>query len=178
MDSINQNQPEKNHENLSQKEAVAKIKELVKSAKTCFFCTDLKSDKSFSTRPMSVQQVDDEGNLWFLSSVDSHKNEELKNNDAVQLLFQGDSHTDFMSIFGHATLSKNQDKIDELWNPILKTWFTDGKEDSRIRVIKVTPAEGYYWDAIHGKIVAFAKMAVGAVIGKTLDDSIEGNLKP
>lgn len=178
MDSINKNQPEKNHEDLNSKEAVEKIKELIESAQSCFFCTNLKSDAPFATRPMAVQKVDDEGNLWFLSSNDSHKNEELKENDVVQLLFQGDPHTDFMSLFGHATITKDQDKIDELWNPILKTWFTEGKEDPRITVIKVTPSEGYYWDTKHGKFVGFAKQAIGAVIGKTLDDSIEGQLKP
>lgn len=178
MDSINENQTEKNRENLSQKDAVNKMKELVKSAQTCFFCTELKANQPFSTRPMSVQKVDDDGNLWFLSAVDSHKNEELKNNDAVQLLFQGDPHTDFLSIFGHATVTKDREKIEELWEPIVKTWFTEGKDDPRITVIKVTPSDGYYWDTKHGKFVAFAKMAVGAVIGKTLDDSIEGTLKP
>ncbi|SFI23308.1 pyridoxamine 5'-phosphate oxidase family protein [Halpernia frigidisoli] len=178
MDSINQNQEEKNHEDLNNQEAVKKIKDLVSTAESCFFCTNLKSNEPFATRPMAVQKVDDEGNLWFLSSVDSHKNEELKDNDAVQLLFQGDPHTDFMSIFGHATVSKDQAKIDELWNPLLKTWFTEGKEDPRITVIKVTPSESYYWDSKHGKYVAFAKMALGAVLGKTLDDSIEGKLNP
>ncbi|MGS0748201.1 pyridoxamine 5'-phosphate oxidase family protein [Halpernia sp. GG3] len=68
--------------------------------------------------------------------------------------------------------------MNEPWNPLLKIWFTDGKEDSRITVVKVTPSEGYYWDSKHGKFVAFAKMAVGAVTGKTLDDSIEGKLNP
>ena len=178
MDSINANQPEKNLEDLNQKDAVKKMKDLVDSAETCFFCTNLKANEPFTTRPMAVQEVDDSGNLWFLSANDSHKNEELKTDDAVQLLFQGDPHTDFMSVFGHATISKDQDKIDDLWNPILKTWFTEGKDDPRITVIKVTPSEGYYWDSKHGKIVAFAKMAVGAVIGKTLDDSIEGKLNP
>lgn len=178
MDSINKQQPEDNTENLRNQEAVEKIKELVKSAKTCFFCTNLKSDAQFTTRPMSVQEVDDEGNLWFLSSTDSNKNEELKSNDAVQLLFQGDPHSDFLSVFGHATISKDKDKIDKLWNPIAKTWFTEGKDDPRISVIKVKPSDGYYWDTKHGKIVAFAKMAVGAMIGKTLDDSIEGTIKP
>lgn len=178
MDSINQEQQENNRENLTSKDAVDKIKELVKSAQTCFFCTNLKTNEPFTTRPMSVQKVDDEGNLWFLSSTDSHKNEELKSNDAVQLLFQGDPHSDFMSLFGHATISKNKEKIDELWEPLVKVWFTEGKEDPRISVIKVKPSEGYYWDTKHGKIVAFAKMAVGAMIGKTLDDSIEGTIKP
>lgn len=46
-----------------------------------------------------------------------------------------------------------------------------------ITVIQVAPTEGYYWDTRHGTAVAGAKMLVGAMIGKTLDDSIEGTLR-
>ena len=67
-------------------------------------------------------------------------------------------------------------KIKELWEPVIKTWFTKGVDDPRITVIKVTPKEGYYWDNKHGNAVAGAKMIIGAMIGKTLDDSIEGKL--
>jgi general stress protein 26 len=77
-----------------------------------------------------------------------------------------------------ATLSKDQQKIEELWEPILKTWFTEGKDDPRITVIEVKPIDGYYWDTKHSQIVAFAKQMIGAAIGKTLDDSIEGDLRP
>jgi general stress protein 26 len=68
--------------------------------------------------------------------------------------------------------------IKELWEPILKTWFTDGVDDPRITVIHVKTNEGYYWDNKHGNAVALMKMAAGAVLGKTMDDSIEGRLKP
>jgi hypothetical protein len=37
--------------------------------------------------------------------------------------------------------------------------------------------DGYYWDNKHGNAVAFAKITLGAMLGKTLDDSIEGTLK-
>ena len=60
----------------------------------------------------------------------------------------------------------------------MKTWFTEGKEDPRITLIKVTPTSGYYWDNKHGGLVAAVKMVIGASIGKTLDDSISGQLKP
>ena len=60
---------------------------------------------------------------------------------------------------------------------MLRTWFTEGEDDPRITVIKVTPTEGYYWDTKHGNAVAGVKMLVGAVVGKTLDDSVEGRLK-
>ena len=49
-------------------------------------------------------------------------------------------------------------------------------DDPRITVIKVTPSEGYYWDNKHGNAEAGPKMMIGAMIGKTLDDSIEGKL--
>ena len=51
-------------------------------------------------------------------------------------------------------------------------------DDPRITAIKVETTEGYYWDNKHGNVVAFAKMAAGAIMGKTLDDSIEGELNP
>lgn len=68
-------------------------------------------------------------------------------------------------------------KIKELWDPILKTWFTEGVDDPRIMVIKVETKKGYYWDNKHGDAIAFIKMAAGAALGKTLDDSIEGEVK-
>ena len=49
-------------------------------------------------------------------------------------------------------------------------------DDPRITVIEVTPTDGYYWDTKHGTMVAFIKMIAGAISGKTLDDSIQGEL--
>lgn len=177
MDSINQQQPEKNHEDLQGGEAISKMKELIDKAKTCFFCTSV-NGAQFNTRPMSVQQFDEDGVFWFLSADDSHKNLELQQDNQVYLLFQGSAHSDFLSVQGTATVSRDKEKIKELWEPIIKTWFTGGIDDPRITVIKVTPQDGYYWDNKHGNAVAGVKMLVGAALGKTLDDSIEGKVKP
>jgi general stress protein 26 len=177
MDSINQQQPEDNFKNLNGPEAITKIKDMVDQAKSCFFCSNIKTGIPLSTRPMSVQKVDDEGNFWFLSANDSHKNEELVHDPFVHLLFQGSPHSDFLNIYGIATASEDKQKIKELWEPILKTWFTEGEDDPRISVIKVEPIEGYYWDNKHGNAIAFVKMLAGAAVGQTLDDSIEGKLE-
>ena len=178
MSSINQQQQEKNHEDLLDEKAVEKIKELAKNASTCFFCTAIKSNSPFQTRPMSVQDVDDAGNIWFLSADDSSINAEILSDEKVQLLFQGSAHSDFLAIDGVATISRDRQKIEEFWSPLLKTWFTEGKDDPRITVIKVETSNGYYWDNKHGNAIAFAKMTLGAMLGKTMDDSIEGQLKP
>ncbi len=176
MDSINKQQVEDNYEDLHSTRAVEKIKELTGKASTCFFCTNVKTGMPFATRPMAIQEVDDQGNIWFLSANDSHKNQEIMADSFVQLLFQGSDYTDFLSLHGLATISEDKAKIKELWKPILKTWFTEGEDDPRISVIKFDPDGGYYWDTKHNMAVGLVKRIAGAIMGKTMDDSIEGRI--
>ena len=152
--------------------------ELIEKAGTCFFCTGNTTGESGGVRPMSVQKVDEDGVLWFLSPSDTFKNQEIELNPEVKLYFQGSAHSDFLHLRCRAVISKDKTKIKELWEPVLKTWFTDGVDDPRITVLKVVPEEGYYWDTKHGTAVAAVKMIFGALMGKTFDDSIEGKLTP
>jgi hypothetical protein len=59
----------------------------------------------------------------------------------------------------------------------LKTWFNDGKEDKDISLLRVRPEEGHYWDTKNNKVVSLAKIAIGALTGKTMDDSVEGKIE-
>ncbi len=177
MDSINASQPEENRRDLNGADAITKIKEIVGKAQTCFFCTSRSTSDSSGARPMNVRLVDDNGHLWFLSANDSHKNMEIDRDPQVTLFFQGSAHSDFLELRGTARISRHRSKIEELWEPVLRTWFTGGIDDPRITVIEVEPTEGYYWDTKHGNFVAGIKMFVGAALRKTLDDSIEGTIR-
>lgn len=178
MESINKQQPEKNYQDLHGAAAVEQIRQIVDETQNCFFCTVAGPGQPLDTRPMNVRQVDEQGNLWFLSASDSLKNRELRNDSEVELFFQGSEQSGFLHLTGRATVSRDQQKIDELWTPVLNTWFTNGKDDPRITVIKITPDGGYYWDNKHGDLVAGVKMMVGTATNRTLDDSIEGRVKP
>ncbi len=163
------------HKNLSNEEAVAKLKKLAESIRICMFCTDL-SHIPFSTRPMSVQEVDESGNIWFLSGADSNKNFEIKQDEEVQLLFANPSSTDYINVFGKAFIYKDKNTIENKWSPMAKAWFSEGKDDPNLTVIRVQPDYTYYWDTKSDKMISMLKIAVGAVIGKPLDDGIEGKL--
>jgi general stress protein 26 len=176
MDSINRNQPEPKRLDLSGVDAVHRLKDMVENADTCFFVTHGGTGPNRGVRPMSVREVDDAGQLWFLSASDSHKNQELAAHPAVKLYFQEGKHSGFLELDGYAEISTDRQRIHALWNFMLKTWFTEGEDDPRITVIRVIPRQGYYWDNKHGDAVAGAKVVVGAVLGKTLDDSVEGTL--
>lgn len=162
-------------QNLQGKEALDKIIDIAKS-KMAMFCTF--KDGKMKTRPMSTQEIDEQGDFWFFSQKDSHKNEELEKNPKVQLLYAEHDKNEYLSIEGRASIEYDKEKIDELWNMFLKTWFNEGKEDPKVTLIRVTPENGYYWDTKNNKMVSLAKIALGALTGKTMDDSLEGKLRP
>ena len=166
MNSIDRNQPAKNREDLRGDAAIRRIRDMVEQSQTCFFCTHASVADSTGARPMTVLKTDDDGTLWFLSASDSHKNLELQRDSRVTLHFQGTKHSDFLLLHGSATANRDRAKIEELWNPIFKTWFTEGLDDPRITVIAVFPVEGYYWDTKHGNFVAGINMFLGAALGE------------
>ncbi len=149
------------------------MKELADEIKTCMFCTY--KGNELQARPMSAQQVDEMGNVWFLSDKDSTKNTDIKANSHVDLLF-GQGNAKFLSLHGSAQVLYDKEKIMELWQPIAKISFTECVDYPRISVIKVSVKDGYYWDTKHGKVVEVAIMAAAFVSGKTMDDGIEGTL--
>jgi general stress protein 26 len=162
--------------NLASTDAVKKLKDLVKHNSICLFTTNL-SEHPLQTRPMSTQEVDDEGNLWFLSSKSSNKNLELKHDPVVQLFYSNKADYEFLSVYGRAEIYTDQETIDDKWSPVAKAWFQEGKKDPDVTVIKVIPEDVYYWDTKNNKIVSLLKIVASLVSGTTMDDGIEGELK-
>ena len=162
-------------ENLTHEQAIDKFKELVKHESTCLFTTRL-TQVPLTTRPMHVQEVCDQGNFWFLSAVDSDKNQEIAADSRVQLFISNTSNYEFLSVYGQASISRDREKIDKYWNDMAKAWFHEGKDDPRITVIKVTPEEGFYWDTKDGKLVSMIKIMASAATGKTFQEGVEGSI--
>lgn len=78
MDSINQQQPEQTREHLRGKNAVEKIREIVKKAQSGFFCTRDPNGRTVA-RPMNARKVDDDGTLWFLSAETAKRSRNFGN---------------------------------------------------------------------------------------------------
>lgn len=162
--------------NLNNAEAIAKLKELAKDIDIALFCTNLKTNDGATSRPMSTQGVDDDGTIWFFSAADSDKNNEIIQDKNVQLFYSNPGNMNFMVVNGTAEILFDKNKIDELWSPLVKTWFQGGKEDPNLSLIKVTPVTAYYWDTKGSKMINFFKMIASIATGKTLVDAEEGAL--
>lgn len=163
-------------QNISRQKANEKIKELAKKADVCMFTTSL-TKLPLITRPMSTREVDDDGSIWFFSREGSDKNLEIIADNRVQLFYSNSSSSEYMSIYGKATILKDAAKAKELWSAIAKTWFNEGYDDPELTLVKVEPEDGYYWDTKNGKVISLMKMVAGAITGKELDLGVEGKIK-
>jgi general stress protein 26 len=162
--------------NLMNENAIIKMRELARKARSGFFQTDL-TDFPCKGRPMTVLEIDDEGRLWFISQASSNKNEEIRNDNHVEIVFARPDSAEFLCVFGTAEILYDRKKIDQLWDPFLRTWFPKGKDDSDVSLICVKPIQAHYWDIKHNKAVALLKSKIAELVGIAADNGVEGALR-
>lgn len=160
---------------LKPEEGVAKIKELAEGIDFCFFCTDLKSEFIDST-PMSVQEVDERGHIWFLASMASTKCKNIASDNTVQLYFAAPTDFKFLAIYGDADLVHDEQRVDRYWNKMTEGWFEKGRQDPDIILIRVRPVKSHYWDTKHHKLVSYALTLINAVRGSNNDQGKHGEI--
>ena len=163
-----------NTKDLNNKEAIDKLKSLVEDITICLFCTDLKTDDGSTCRPMSAIKVCDQGNIWFFSEKDSDKNKAIANDKNVQLFFSHPAKSSYLVVNGEAEIIFDKTKIEELWTPVAKIWFKEGKDDPTISIIKVKPSNAYYWDTDGNQMINLLKMIASVATGKNLVTGNEG----
>ena len=131
---------------MSQSEAMAKIWDLIRDVKVAMLTTNGSQGK-LRSRPMASQESGFDGDLWFLSRQQSGKVDEIEHGSRVSLTYVNNDRHAYVALSGTADLTKNRERIQQLWKPIDAAWFPQGEDDPDIIAIKVTIEEAEYWEA-------------------------------
>ena len=135
----------------SRTEAIEKLKGLLEGIDFCMLTTI--DGEHLRSRPMSTQEFEFDGDLWFFTSDNTHKMEEIAKDDRVNVSYAKPDDNRYVSVSGRGELVKDRQKIEELWSPILKAWFPEGLDDPTLCLLKVRVEQAEYWDAPSSKIV-------------------------
>jgi general stress protein 26 len=117
------------------------------------------------SRPMTVQEIEPDGTLWFFIAGDSDVAEVIRNDARVNASFASPDDNFFLSVVGRAWLIEDRQKVEALWTPLAATWFPEGPTDPNLRLLRVDPHRVDYWTSGGGKLLQFlaaAKAALGA----------------
>lgn len=151
----------------SRAESIAKLNELTEKIDFCMLTT---IDSGYlRSRPMSTQQFDESGEVWFFIDDHSHKVDELAKDNRVNLSYGKPDDSTYVSVSGRAEVVRDKAKMKELWNPILKAWFPDGLEDPNLALLRVDVEYAEYWETTAGKIVQLFGFVKSLATGQQAD---------
>jgi general stress protein 26 len=120
------------------------------------------ADGAFRGRPMAIVGSDSAGDLWFVSSLDSGKVDEIVLDDRVTVSMQRGDST-FLSVSGRARVSRERRLVEALWNNDRSGWLRQGRPGPREVAIQVIVEEVEYWSSppLRRLSSAVSRLAVG-----------------
>ena len=130
-------------------------------------------DGSLVSRPLQTQKRTDGMDLWFMTSTETHKVDELRANPEVNVAYFKDGSKEWVSVSGRARLTQDRDRIHQLYKPDWKAWLEDqggarngGPDDPRIALVDVDPHTVVYMKAEQPRLVGMFKVMRAMATGE------------
>lgn len=111
----------------------------------------------YNVFPMGTQKVDQNGDLWFFSNRNSDHFDDIQSDSRVQITYSNGVEQEYLSIIGDAVPMVDSNKMDELWSPLLTSWFK-GKKDPDLVLLNVKIEEAKWWDSKTNRMIPLISM--------------------
>lgn len=160
------------------KNDLEKLGALMKGIKFAMLTT-VEEDGSLRSRPMTTQDVEFDGDLWFFTGFHSPKVWEARKNQKVNVAYSDPGNSKYISVSGTATVTQDRSKMQELWKPAYKVFFPKGLDDPELALLKVNVEQAEYWDSAStalGRAFNFARAYISKDPSK-LGDHAKVSLK-
>jgi general stress protein 26 len=128
--------------------------------------TTMDREQVLTSRPLTMQQIDSEGNMWFFTSDEADFTHDLARHPEVNVSFSSPDEHLYLSVTGQAYMVRDRAKARELWNPLARAWYPGGLDDPHLALIRVKIQTAEYWDASASKMKQLVQLAKTAVTGR------------
>ncbi|KAE8763526.1 pyridoxamine 5'-phosphate oxidase family protein [Georgenia thermotolerans] len=156
-----------------QAEGRKKLAALVKDARIAMLNT-IDADGHLVSRPMGLQEVEFDGDLWFFADEHSDLAADLTAVPDVNVSFSANGS--WVSVSGKAEIVRDRERSKELWNTFVDAWFPDGPETPGVLLIKVHADAAQYWDTPGAKVVQLMSMVKSKIKGERYDGGETGTV--
>jgi general stress protein 26 len=150
---------------MNDKEPSERIWKLMGDIGVCMVVTHSGEGDAVRARPMAARVEVEHNAIYFLTDSGAPKDHEIRHNSNVCLAFSDVKANRYVSVTGAAEAFSDAELAERVWLAVDKAFWKDAS-DPRIRVIRVTPDQGEYWEGA-GMIAGVVKMiAAGASGGR------------
>ena len=134
--------------------------------------TTRRSDGHLFSRAMANQKRADGADLWFVTEDGTAKLTHLAQDPHINLSYYRESSREWISVSGTAIISRDRDKIHELYAPDWKMWFGDegdprhgSPDDPRMVLIGVQVHAAEFLEVNKPKPVVLYELVKGWLTG-------------
>lgn len=141
-------------------EALNTLKKIIEAADVAMLSTIGEENKIVS-RPMKLQEVEYDGDIWFLTTTETDAYVDVQRNNKVNVVIADKSYA---SISGTAEIVQDSVKIKEFWSKAYEMMFDLQQDDPKLVLIKVSSDTAEYWAT--GSLAKSAYNFMKKVVGK------------
>ena len=149
-----------------QQDQQEKVRKLIKDTKLAML-TSVDADGKLVSKPMATQDVEFDGDVFFIAERDSHKVRNIAANPQVNVAYA--SGSSWVSLAGHAEVVDDHAKLADLWNTFTDAWMEGGPDNPNNVLIKVRADSAEYWDSPGSKVTQVANLVKAKVTGKRFE---------
>jgi general stress protein 26 len=141
---------------------------------TTVMLTSIDERGTLSARPLIVQHVSESGDVHFV--VDRDADWLSSDMEPVNVAFV-DAPSTWISVAGRAVLDDDSQLLDDLWNPLLDSYFPDGR--AAAVVVRVESDRWEYWTEPNriGRLVEIVRARVGSDRSETGTSGTSGTIE-
>ena len=154
----------------TQQEQEQKVRDLIKKTRLAML-TSVGPDGRLVSKPMATQDVDFDGEVWFIAERDSEKVRNIQANSNVNVAYAGGSA--WVSLSGDASVVDDTAKLAELWNTFTDAWLEGGPDNPNNILIRVEATGAEYWDAPGSKVTQLVNLVRAKTTGKRFEGDNE-----
>ena len=147
-----------------------KVHDLIRTTRLAML-TSVGPDGRLVSKPMATQDVEFDGDVWFIAERDSHKVRNVERNPQVNVAYSGSSS--WVSLSGTGSVVDDRARLEELWNTFTDAWMEGGPENPNNVLIKVDAHSAEYWDSPGSKVTQVVNLVKAKVTGERYEPDNE-----
>ncbi|WP_116115877.1 pyridoxamine 5'-phosphate oxidase family protein [Austwickia chelonae] len=146
---------------------IQKIAAMIKDLRTAML-TSVDPSGKLLARPMSTQDVEFDGDLWFIAERDSEQTRAITANPQVNVSYTGKGT--WVSVSGRARVLEDPTKLHEYWNTFTDLFMEGGPDNPNNILLHIEADSAEYWggndNGTGGRIGQLMHIVRSAVTGR------------
>jgi general stress protein 26 len=149
---------------MGEQDNIDRVWDIIEEVGVCMLTTQFAG--GLRARPLEARPDRDAGLIFFVTDIHSAKEEEIRADSYVGLVFVFPKDKAYLSITGRARVMRDATKTKVFWRKTDEVWWPGGPTDPDVCLLRIEPLTAELWDGPASAAVATFEFAKARLTGE------------